>query len=388
MQYHRIYAKIDIGAIIHNLSECRRRIPEGTKVLCVIKADGYGHGAVELARELEDKADYFGVAVIEEAVELRRAGIENPILILGYTSPSQDDLLIKYNITQNIYTYDMAKRLSDRAVELNKTVNCHIGLDTGMARVGFQDTDESVEIIKKISALPNLTLEGIFSHYARADEKNKTTALLQSERFDLFIDKLEKAGVSIPIKHLSNSAAVEELEKHYDMVRFGISLYGLYPSDEVDKSSVDLVPAMELRSKIVNIKTVPEGCGVSYGHTFVTKRTTRIATVPVGYADGYPRALSSKGRVIINGQYAPIIGRVCMDQFMIDVTDVEGEINIEDEVILMGRVGDCIISAEEIGDMSASFNYEFVCNVARRVPRVYFKFGKPYKEVSYIMNRE
>lgn len=188
----------------------------------------------------------------------------------------------------------MAKRLSDRAVALGKTVRFHIGLDTGMSRVGFQDNDESVEQIKKIVKLPNLVLEGIFSHYARADELVKTTAFLQSERFDLFIDKLEKAGINIPIKHLSNSAAVEELEKHYDMVRFGISLYGLYPSEEVDKSSVDLIPAMELRTKIVNLKTVPAGCGVSYGHTFVTHRETRIATIPVGYADGYPRALSSR----------------------------------------------------------------------------------------------
>lgn len=203
-------------------------------------------------------------------------------------------MLINYDITQNIYTYDMAKRLSDRAVALGKTVRFHIGLDTGMSRVGFQDNDESVEQIKKIVKLPNLVLEGIFSHYARADELVKTTAFLQSERFDLFIDKLEKAGINIPIKHLSNSAAVEELEKHYDMVRFGISLYGLYPSEEVDKSSVDLIPAMELRTKIVNLKTVPAGCGVSYGHTFVTHRETRIATIPVGYADGYPRALSSR----------------------------------------------------------------------------------------------
>ena len=388
MQYHRIYARIDIDAILHNLGECKHRIPEGTKVLAVIKADGYGHGAVELAHQLEDKVDYFGVAIIEEAVELRRAGIKKPILILGYTSPSQDDLLINYDITQNIYTYDMAKRLSDRAVALGKKVKFHIGLDTGMSRVGFQDNDESVEQIKKIVKLPNLVLEGIFSHYARADELVKTTAFLQSERFDLFIDKLEKAGINIPIKHLSNSAAVEELEKHYDMVRFGISLYGLYPSEEVDKSSVDLIPAMELRTKIVNLKTVPAGCGVSYGHTFVTQRETRVATIPVGYADGYPRALSSKGRVIVNGQFAPIIGRVCMDQFMIDVTDIEGELNIEDEVILMGSDNGCTISAEEIGDMSASFNYEFVCGVARRVPRIYFKDGKPYKEVSYIMDRE
>lgn len=388
MQYHRIYARIDIDAILHNFGECKRRIPEGTKVLAVIKADGYGHGAVELAHQLESEADYFGVAVIEEAVELRRAGIKKPILILGYTSPSQDDLLINYDITQNIYTYDMAKRLSDRAVALGKKVKFHIGLDTGMSRVGFQDNDESVEQIKKIVKLPNLVLEGIFSHYARADELVKTTAFLQSERFDLFIDKLEKAGINIPIKHLSNSAAVEELEKHYDMVRFGISLYGLYPSEEVDKSSVDLIPAMELRTKIVNLKTVPAGCGVSYGHTFVTHRETRIATIPVGYADGYPRALSSKGRVIVNGQFAPIIGRVCMDQFMIDVTDIEGELNIEDEVILMGSDNGCTISAEEIGDMSASFNYEFVCGVARRVPRIYFKDGKPYKEVSYILDKE
>ena len=278
MQYHRIYARIDIDAILHNLGECKRRIPEGTKVLAVIKADGYGHGAVELAHQLESEVDYFGVAVIEEAVELRRAGIKKPILILGYTSPSQDDLLINYDITQNIYTYDM--------------------------------------------------------------------------------------------------------------VRFGISLYGLYPSEEVDKSSVDLIPAMELRTKIVNLKTVPAGCGVSYGHTFVTHRETRIATIPVGYADGYPRALSSKGRVIVNGQFAPIIGRVCMDQFMIDITDIEGELNIEDEVILMGSDNGCTISAEEIGDMSASFNYEFVCGVARRVPRIYFKDGKPYKEVSYILDKE
>ena len=388
MQYHRIYAKIDIDAIVHNLNECKRRIPEGTKVLAVIKADGYGHGSVELARQLEDKTDYFGVAVIEEAVELRRAGIKNPILILGYTSPSQDELLVKYDITQNIYTYEMAKRLSDKAAELGKTAKIHIGLDTGMSRVGFRDSDESVEIIKKIKELPNLCMEGLFSHYARADEKNKKTAFLQSERFDLFIDKLEKTGVNIPIKHLSNSAAVEELEKQYDMVRFGISLYGLYPSEEVDKSSVDLVPAMELRTKIVNLKTVPSGCGVSYGHTFVTHRETRVATIPVGYADGYPRALSSKGRVIVNGQYAPIIGRVCMDQFMVDVTDIQGDLRVEDEVILMGSDNGCTISAEEIGNMSASFNYEFVCNVARRVPRVYFKDGKPYKEVSYIMDRE
>ncbi len=388
MKYHRIYAKIDIDAILHNLGECKRCIPEGTKVLAVIKADGYGHGAVELAHQLEDKVDYFGVAIIEEAVELRRSGIKKPILILGYTSPSQDDLLINYGITQNIYTYEMAKRLSDRAVALGKTVRFHIGLDTGMSRVGFQDNDESVELIKKIIELPNLVLEGIFSHYARADEVDKTTAHLQSERFDAFIDKLEKAGINIQIKHLSNSAAVGEFEEHYDMVRFGISLYGLYPSEEVDKSRIELVPAMELRTKIVNLKTVPAGCGVSYGHTFVTQRETRVATIPVGYADGYPRALSSKGRVIVNGQFAPIIGRVCMDQFMIDVTDIEGELNIEDEVILMGSDNGCTVSAEEIGNMSASFNYEFVCGVARRVPRIYFKDGKPYKEVSYILDKE
>ena len=386
MQYHRVFAKIDIDAIIHNLNECKKRIPQGTKLLCVIKADAYGHGAAALAKELEDKADYFGVAVIEEAIELRKSGIKKPILILGYTSPSQDELLIKYDITQNVYTLDMAKRLSNLAQSLNKTVKIHIGLDTGMSRVGFKDNDESVKIIKEISTLPNIYLEGMFSHYARADERDKTCAYEQKRRFDVFSEKLKNAGVEIPIKHLSNSAAVGEFNEHYDMVRFGISLYGLYPSDEVDKTTLDLIPAMELKTKIVNLKTVEAGCGVSYGHTFVTKRETKIATIPVGYADGYPRALSSRGRVIVNNQYAPIIGRVCMDQFMIDVTDIKGDIKLEDEVILMGSSKDCSITAEEIGEMSASFNYEVICNVARRVPRIYYKNNKPYKEVSYILD--
>ena len=278
----------------------------------------------------------------------------------------------------------MAKHLSETAKKLGKTVKIHIGLDTGMSRVGFQDNDESIEVIKNISRMPNLYIEGIFSHYARADENDKATALEQSRRFDEFLYKLEQAGVNIPIKHLSNSAAVAELNKHYDMVRFGISLYGLYPSEEVDKSNINLIPAMQIRSKIVNLKTVEAGCGVSYGHTFVTERKTRIATIPVGYADGYPRALSSQGRAIVNGQYAPIIGRVCMDQFMIDVTDIRGDIDIEDEVILMGSDNGCTISAEEIGAMSASFNYEVVCNVARRVPRIYFKSDEAYKEISYV----
>ena len=374
MKYHRIYAKIDIDAILHNLGECKRCIPEGTKVLAVIKADGYGHGAVELAHQLEDKVDYFGVAIIEEAVELRRSGIKKPILILGYTSPSQDDLLINYGITQNIYTYEMAKRLSDRAVALGKTVRFHIGLDTGMSRVGFQDNDESVELIKKIIELPNLVLEGIFSHYARADELDKTTAHLQSERFDAFIDKLEKAGINIPIKHLSNSAAVGEFEEHYDMVRFGISLYGLYPSEEVDKSRIELVPAMELRTKIVNLKTVPAGCGVSYGHTFVTQRETRVATIPVGYADGYPRLLScGKGVVEIHGKACPVLGRVCMDQMMVDVTDVP-EVREDDEAILWG--GTVSDTAETIARKTDTIPYEVLCGVSRRVPRVYRDHGQ------------
>lgn len=384
MQYHRVFARVDIDAIIHNLKECKKRIPQGTKLLCVIKADAYGHGAAVLAQELESEADYFGVAILEEAIELRKSGIKKPILILGYTSPSQDELLIKYDITQNVYTLEMAKRLSKLAQQLNRTVKIHIGLDTGMSRVGFKDNDESIELIKEISTLPNIYLEGLFSHYARADERDKTCAYEQKRRFDEFAQKLERENIKIPIKHLSNSAAVGEFNEHYDMVRFGISLYGLYPSDEVDKSTLSLIPAMELRTKIVNLKTVEKGCGVSYGHTFITSRRTRIATIPVGYADGYPRALSSQGRVIVNNQYAPIIGRICMDQFMIDVTDIEGEIKLEDEVILMGKSKDCSITAQEIGEMSASFNYEVICNVARRVPRVYYKNNELYKEVSYI----
>lgn len=386
MQYHRVYAKIDMDAILHNLSECKKCIPKGTKVLCVIKADAYGHGAVQLAKVLESEADYFGVAVIEEALELRRNNIKKPILILGYTSPSQDELLIKYDITPNVYTYEMAKRLSNLAVSLNETVKVHIGIDTGMSRVGFKDNDESADIIKEISTLPNIYIEGIFSHYARADEKDKTNAYEQKKRFDTFIEKLNDRKVEIPIKHLSNSAAVGEFEETYDMVRFGIALYGLYPSEDVSKETLSLIPAMEIRTKIVNLKIVAKGCGISYGHTFVTQRETKVATIPVGYADGYPRALSSKGRVIVNGQYAPIIGRVCMDQFMIDVTDIKGNVALEDEVVIMGKDKGCEITAEEIGNMSESFNYEFICGIARRVPRIYYKDNKPYKEVSYILD--
>jgi alanine racemase len=253
-----------------------------------------------------------------------------------------------------------------------------------MTRIGFFDNEQSVEIIKEISQLKNINIEGIFSHYACADEADKTSANSQTRRFISFTGRLEAAGVKIEIKHLCNSAATIDFDEHFDMVRFGISLYGLYPSEEVNKNNVALRPVMELKARIINIKTVEAGCGVSYGQLYVTKGPTRIATIAAGYADGYPRALSTKGRVLVKGSYAPILGRICMDQMMVDVSHIDG-LRVEDEVTLIGCEDGNYITAEEIGSMSESFNYEVVCGIGRRVPRIYEKNGEIIRYVSYLM---
>ncbi|NLB35849.1 MAG: alanine racemase [Clostridiales bacterium] len=383
MPYQRIYAKIDLDALENNIVQVKKRLGSGTKLMAVIKADGYGHGAVPLAEFLEDKTEYFAVACIEEAIELRKNGIKHPILILGYTSPEDFNNIARHDITQTIYDFDSALKLSGAAADCGKTAKIHIAVDTGMTRIGFFDNEQSVDIIKKISQLPNINIEGIFSHYACADEADKTSAGLQTRRFIRFINMLENTGIKIEIKHLANSAAAIDLDEHFDMVRYGISLYGLYPSEQVKKRNVALIPVMELKAKIINIKTVEAGCGVSYGQLFVTKKPTRIATIAAGYADGYPRALSTKGRVLIKGEYAPILGRVCMDQMMVDVSHIDGLI-VEDEATLIGCEGDKCITAEEIGSMSESFNYEVVCGIGRRVPRIYIKNGKIIRVMSYL----
>lgn len=370
-KYRRIWVEVDLDALHHNLNEAKR-VSKGAKILAVVKADGYGHGAVEIAKELHEEADYFGVALIDEALQLRRNGVTKPILILGYTSPTQYETLIEADITQSIFSREAARQLSDTAVRMGKKAKIHVVVDTGMSRIGFPPTEESVETIKWINTLPGLFVEGIFSHFALADSKDKTVDKMQLKRFGFVLDDLEREGIHIPIKHISNSAAVIDSDYSFDMVRCGIMLYGMYPSDEVDKTKVSLKPVMSLKSSVIQVKTLPPGEGVSYGHTFVTTRETRIATVSAGYGDGYPRALSSKGRVIINGQYAPIIGRVCMDIFMVDISHIDG-VKVEDPVILIGRDGDKEITAEEVGALADTFNYEIVCSVSRRVPRIYLK---------------
>ncbi|MDR1927310.1 MAG: alanine racemase [Oscillospiraceae bacterium] len=373
--YHRSWAEISLDAVEHNLHAARARIPASTKLMTVIKADGYGHGALALARFLRGKCDYFAVAVLEEALSLRKAGIAEPILLLGYTSPSQSEAVVRAGLTQTVFCLEAARALSAAAVKNVKRIKIHIAVDTGMSRIGFADTQDAAEEIVRIAALPGLELEGIFTHFARADEADKSAARLQASRFADFTARLEEMGIRIPIKHICNSAGIIDFEEHLDMVRLGISLYGLYPSEDVSKGNLPLRPAMTWKTHVVQLKTVPPGCGVSYGHSFITRRKTRIATLPVGYADGYPRALSNRGRVIIRGQYAPVLGRVCMDQCMVDVTDIPG-VAQEEEVLLLGSAGSCRITLEEIGAASASFNYETACRVGQRVPRVYIYRGQ------------
>ncbi len=373
-EYLRTYAKIDLDAIEHNILEVKKRIEKGVKVLAVIKADGYGHGATVLGEFLKNQVDYYGVATIEEAIELRDDGIELPILILGYTSPSQYIELVKNDITQTIYSLDMAKEISNAAKLCKKAAKIHIALDTGMTRIGLEPNEAGIIELQKIFSLSNVVVEGLFTHFSCADETDKAYSKLQMERYDNFINLLDERSINIPIKHICNSAGIMEFNHHrFDMVRSGIITYGLYPSEEVNKSAIELKPALEWKAHVVNIKTVDEGCGVSYGKTYITKGKTKIATISVGYADGYPRALSSKGRVLISGEYAPIIGRVCMDQMMVDVTHIDN-VEIEDEVILVGKDKDKSISVEELAYLAGSFNYEFVCGICKRVKRIYENF--------------
>lgn len=381
--YFRTQAKIDLDAVEYNYNNTRAKLSQGCKLLGVIKADAYGHGAVELARFLENKCDFFGVACIEEAVELKKAGIKTPILILGYVAPAFYDLVVKYDIRIPVFSYDTAKALSDEAVKQGKTVPFHFCIDTGMSRIGFQVNEESADVCKQICTLPNIEAEGLFSHFATADESDLTKALAQREKYKTFVEMLESREIQIPIKHLNNSAGIMNFDEYFDMCRMGIILYGLYPSEEVDKSLLDIKPVMSWLTHISHIKTLEAGREVSYGGTFKTTEPRVIATIPVGYADGYPRCLSNKGRVIINGQYAPIVGRVCMDQFMVDVTDVDGA-ELDSIVTLVGKDGDAELSMEEVSNAAYSFNYELPCRVARRVPRTYYKDGKFIKATNYM----
>ena len=374
----RVKAVISLDAVEQNFREMRKNIAEDTKMIAVVKADAYGHGAVPIAHLIEGY-DYiwgFAAATAEEAVHLRENGVTKPILIRGIVFEEYYPELVRDDIRLAVCEYEEAEKLSKEAVLQNKTVHIHIALDTGMTRIGYADIPESVEEIKKIAGLPNLEIEGMFTHFSRADEYDRSPAMVQLERYQKFSDLVEAAGVEIPLHHCSNSAGIIRVpEANLSIVRAGITIYGIYPSSEVERDIVKLTPVMELKSHVTYVKDVPEGAAISYGGTYVADKKRRVATIPVGYADGYPRQLSNKGWVLIHGKKAPILGRVCMDQFMVDVTEI-GDVKKGDEVTLLGRDGDEFISIEEIGDLCGRFSYEFACDISPRVPRVYIKDGK------------
>lgn len=375
-EYYRVQANINLDAIYDNVVRAKALTRPGTQMMAIIKADGYGHGAVPVAQTLDSVVDAYGVAILEEGVELRQAGITKPILLLGYTPKPLYVPMLEYDIAASVFEWDTALQLSETARKQGKRAKIHIKLDTGMSRIGFQTDEKSLETIKKINELPGLDIQGCFTHFARMDEKDKTRAKMQFRRYMDFVAQLEKEGVAIPVKHVSNSAGIIEMpEVNLDMVRDGIAVYGLYPSPEVQKERLELTPAMEVKSWVSFVKVLELGIEIGYGGTFTTERETKVATIPVGYADGYPRALSNRGRVLIRGQSAPVLGRVCMDQFMVDVTDIPDVVQ-GDEVTLAGRDGEGFISMEEIADLSYSLNYEVVCDIGKRVPRVYFRHGE------------
>lgn len=377
-KYERVYAKIDLDCILHNMECMKANCKEGTKLLAVIKTDGYGHGALPIAKTLEALPYLFGyaTATVEEALTLRKNGIHKAILILGHTFPYSYPDLVREQIRPALFRLDSAKELSDTALRLNKKCKVHIKVDTGMTRVGIQPNDQGLSFVKEVMAMPGIEIEGIFTHFATADEADKTAAKKQLERFVNFTERIKKElGLQIPICHASNSAGILDMpEANLDMVRAGITTYGLWPSADVSQK-MDLHPALELKSHIAYIKEVEAGVPISYGGTYVTQKKTMVATIPVGYGDGYPRSLSSKGYVLIHGKKAPILGRVCMDQFMVDVTDLP-EAKMDDEVTLIGKDGDAKITLEELGDLSGRFNYEFACDLDKRIPRIFFKNGE------------
>lgn len=374
----RIHADIDLDAVIYNMESMKKNLKEGTQIIAVLKADGYGHGAVPLAEVLESCSYIWGIAVatVEEGLELRHAGITKPVLILGYTYEEDYETIVREEFRPAVFKLSMAEKLSAAAVKLGKNLKIHIKADTGMTRIGYRNAAEAIPEIVKISKLPGIEIEGLFTHFARADETDKTPAYVQLERYKDFLERLEETGIRIPLKHCSNSAGIIRMpEANMDAVRAGVIIYGMYPSEEVEKEPVPLKPVMELKSHIAYIKTVEPGVEVSYGGTYTTEKETRIATIPVGYADGYARGLSGKGSVLIRGKRAKILGRVCMDQFMVDVSSIP-EAEELDEVTLLGKDGEDCITMEELGSLSGRFNYEFACCISKRVPRIYYKNGQ------------
>lgn len=380
------WAEIDLDALAHNMEEIRRLVREDALVTAVIKADGYGHGAKKIAQTLLDNgADRFAVAVLDEGIELRQAGFEVPVLILGFTDPERAEEVVKYNLDQTVYSWELAEALSKEAARQNKKAKIHIKVDTGMGRIGLQPNNESVNLIKKISELPNIILEGIFTHFAVADTADKRYTEEQYEKFNWIISELQKQNVEFNVRHCGNSATIIDLpDMHMDMVRAGIILYGLAPSNEVLLKKIDLRQVMSLKVRITHVKEIEAGQSVSYGRKFIASKKSKIASLPIGYADGYTRMLSGKAEALVKGKRVPVVGRICMDQCMIDITGIE-DVKVGDEVVLFGRQGKDMIHIDELAEKLGTINYEIVCMISKRVPRVYIKGGKIVDILNYII---
>lgn len=374
---------IDLDAILENICSVRQKA--GCTVMAIVKADAYGHGAVQIARLLEPECAFFGVSSMLEALELRQANIQTPILILGHTPTAAFPTAVRSGIRPAIYRWEDAEAFSKAAVEAGVEAPFHFAVDTGMSRIGFQATEEAADICAQIAKLPNVIAEGLFSHFATADSADLTRAKAQADRFAAFDEMLKARGVNIPLRHLDNSAGILNFTPKYEMVRSGIVTYGMYPSDEVSPEALPLRPALQWVSKITHLKTLEPGREIGYGGAYTTTRPTVVATIPVGYADGYRRSLSGTFYVLIRGQRAPILGRVCMDQLMVDVTHIP-DVSPADRVILVGESGSERITVEQIAEAAGSFNYEFVCGISRRVPRVYRSGGKSVLSVHYLLD--
>lgn len=384
-KYSRVMARIDLDAIAYNMEQMHRNIDAKTKMIGVVKTDGYGHGAIPVARMLE-AYEYvwgFATATLDEAVLLRKSGIRKPILVLGCIFPDQFEEMLEHEIRMTVYQEEQMQELSDLAVQLDRQAYFHVKLETGMSRLGFAPTDDSVEAIRRIIDLPHMKAEGIFTHFAKADEADKTYTRQQLTIFHEMTSKLKERGVTFPYEHCSNSAGIIDVrEANCDLVRAGIAIYGLYPSQEVSKKAVELKPALSLISHVEYVKTISAGTSVSYGGTFVAEKEMQIATIPVGYGDGYPRSLSNKAYVLIHGKKAPIIGRVCMDQFMVDVTGIDN-VKFGDQAVLIGTDGEETITVDQLSELADRFNYEFVCDLGKRIPRVYCRDGKIIEQIDY-----
>ncbi|NSW90379.1 MAG: alanine racemase [Firmicutes bacterium] len=384
---NRAWAEINLDNIAHNVREIRRIVNKRAEIMGVVKADAYGHGAMEVAKTLLDNGvSRLAVSMLDEAIQLRKKGIDVPILILSYTDPVRAEDIIEYNVTQTVFSHDLANALSNAAVRLGRKAKIHIKIDTGMTRVGFMPGYSAVKNVVEISKLPGIIIEGLFTHFASADEKDKRYTYMQFERFLSICTELQRIGVHIPVKHVANSAAIIEFpEMHLDMVRPGIILYGFYPSSEVDQEKIRLIPAMTLKANVILVKDVENHTPVSYGRVFTTQRKSKIATIPIGYADGYSRLLTGKAKVLINGEFAPVIGTICMDQCMVDVTDIKSNVKVGDEVVLFGKQGGKEIKVEELASLIGTINYEVISVVGKRIPRVYLQGGEIYNVLNYLI---